>query len=95
MPVATELQEAITSRTYLPFDEARQAAYITSSAAVIAKLRAYENCESTRHLDDIASIIRLRGKKLDHQQINIVAARLGLLGRWRDLWRENHPPFSR
>jgi hypothetical protein len=51
----------------------------------VAKLRAYENSESTRHLDDIASIVRLQGKKLDQAKIDIAAARLGLLGVWRSL----------
>ena len=42
--------------------------------------------------DDIASIIRLQGKKLDAQAIDIAAARLGLLGVWRALWSQNQPP---
>ena len=63
VPVEPELKTMIADRTYLPFDEIRRAAYVTSTAVVIAKLRAFENSQSTRHLDDIASIIRLQGKR--------------------------------
>lgn len=69
--------------------EAIGAAYITPTAVVVAKLRAYESSESTRHLDDIASIVRLQGKKLDQEKIDIAAAQLGLLGVWRSLWERN------
>ena len=89
VPVEPELKVMITNRTYLPFDEIRRAAYITPTAVVVAKLRAYENSQSTRHLDDVASIIRLQGKKVDREQIDIAAARLGLLGVWRAAWAEN------
>jgi hypothetical protein len=80
----------IRERVYLPFDEMRRAAYITPTSLVIAKLRAYENSQSTHHLDDIASIVRLQGSKLVQKQLDMVAARLGLLGAWRSVWEENH-----
>jgi hypothetical protein len=89
VPVEQELQAMIADRTYLPFDEIRRAAYVTQTSVIIAKLRAYESSQSTRHLDDIASIIRLQGKKLDDKQLDITAARLGLLGVWRALWEQN------
>lgn len=91
VPTEPELKAMIVDRIYLPFDEMRRAAYVTQTAVIIAKLRAYENSQSTRHLDDIASIIRLQGNKLDVKQIDIVAARLGLLGVWRALWEQNQP----
>jgi hypothetical protein len=91
VPIEPELKAMVTDRIYLPFDEVRRAAYVTQASVVITKLRAYENSQSTRHLDDIASIIRLQGKKLDDKQIDIVAARLGLLGVWRALWQQNQP----
>lgn len=91
VPVEPELQEMIVKRTYLPFDEIRRAAYITPSSVIVAKLRDYENSQSTRHLDDIASIVRLQGQKLDQKRIDIFAARLGLLGAWRALWEQNQP----
>ncbi len=79
----------IADRTYLPFDEMRRAAYITPTSIVVTKLRAYQDSDSTRHLDDIASIVRQQGKKLDQATIDVVAARLGLLGVWRSLWEGN------
>jgi hypothetical protein len=91
VPVEPELQAMIAGRTYLPFDDIRRAAYVSATSVIIAKLRAYEDSQSTRHLDDIASIVRLQGKKLDTKQLEIVAARLGLLGVWRALWEQNQP----
>ena len=78
-------------RTYLPFDEIRRAAYITPTSVIIAKLRAYESSQSTRHLDDSASIVRLQANKLDKEKIDIAAAQLGLLGVWRAIWEQNQP----
>ncbi len=91
VPVEPELQAMIASRVYLPFDEIRRAAYLTPTAVIAAKLRAYQESQSTRHLDDIASIIRLQGKKLEREQLDVAAARLGLLGVWRALWEQNQP----
>lgn len=92
VPVEPELQAMITARSYLPFDEIRRAAYVTPSSVVIAKLRAFADSDSTRHLDDIASIVRLQGRQLAQAEIEIAAARLGLLGRWRALWEDNQRP---
>lgn len=91
VPTEPEIKAMMADRIYLPFDEIRRAAYVTQTSVVIAKLRAYENSQSTRHLDDIASIVRLQRKKLDTKQIDIVSARLGLLGVWRALWEQNQP----
>jgi hypothetical protein len=91
VPVEPDLQATITNRTYLPFDETRRAAYISPSAVVMSKLRAYDDSQSTRHLDDIASIVRLQGKKLNQEELEIFAARQGLLGVWRALWEGNQP----
>jgi hypothetical protein len=92
VPHEPELRAMIAERLYLPFDEMRRAAYVTPTSVVTAKLRAYENSQSTRHLDDIASIIRVQGSKLDQERLEIAAARLGLLGVWRALWDENQAP---
>lgn len=89
IPVEAELLTMIAERLYLPFDETRRAAYITPASVVITKLRAYEESGSTRHLEDIASIVRLQGNKLDSRRLDIVAARLGLLGLWRAILEEN------
>lgn len=91
VPHEPELRAMIAGRVYLPFDEMRRAAYVTPTSVVAAKLRAYEDSQSTRHLDDIASIVRVQGNKLDQERLEIAAARLGLLGVWRALWDENQP----
>jgi hypothetical protein len=91
VPVEPEFQAIIRELIYLPFDEVRRAAYITSTSLVIAKLRVYQDGLSSRHLEDIASIVRLQGNKLDLQRIDILAAKMGLLGLWRALWEENQP----
>ena len=63
-----------------PFDEhIVNAAYVTADSLIVAKLRAFENSQSTRHLDDIASIIRIQKANLDNAKIEIAAAQLGLL----------------
>ena len=67
----------------------RRAAYVTAVAAVVTKLRAYADSESTRHLEDIASIVRVQGKKLDGAAIDIIAARLKVFGQWRYIWETN------
>jgi hypothetical protein len=83
------LQSVIQERVYLPFDEIRRAAYVPAEALVISKLQAYAESESTRHLDDVASVVRIQGERLDNAQIDVSAARLGLLGVWRALWDDN------
>lgn len=91
VPVEPHLQAMIAARVYLPFDEIRRAAYVTPAGVIEAKLWAYQDGQSTRHLDDIASIVRLQANKLDRARLDVVAARLGLLGAWRSLWDENQP----
>ena len=92
VPTEPELLAMLADRVKLPFDEMRRAAYITPTSIVVAKLRAYENSESTRHLDDIASIVRLQGKKLNQAKIDVAAAQLGMLGVWRSVWEGNQRP---
>ena len=85
------LHQAINERLYLPYDEKRKVAYIPAEALVISKLQAFAESESTRHLDDVASVVRLQGEKLDGAQIDVAAAQMGLLGLWRALWTDNRP----
>lgn len=92
VPIEPDLLAMLADRVHLSFDEMRQAAYIRPTSVIVAKLRAYENSASTRHLDDIASIVRLQGKKLDQAKIDRAAAQLGLLGVWRALWETNQRP---
>lgn len=89
VPTEPELRAMIAERVYLPFDEIRRAAYITPASVISAKLRAYADSQSTRHLDDIASIIRTQAGRLEQKRLDIVAARLGLMGVWRNLWQTN------
>ena len=92
VPVEPELKVMMAERQYEAFDEMRQAAYVSATSLVIAKLRAYENSQSTRHLDDIAGLIRIRGHKLDGVRIEVAAANMGVLGVWRSLWDANRQP---
>lgn len=89
VPVEPELLAMIAERVSLPFDEGRRADYLTPTAVIVAKLRAYGESQSTRHLEDIASTVRLQGKQLNAEYLDIRAARLGLLGPWRALWQKN------
>lgn len=84
-----DLRAMIDERVYLPFDEMRRVAYVTATSVVAAKLRAWLDSGSTRHLDDIAGIIRVQGRRLDERRLDAVAARLGAYGVWRALW-ENY-----
>lgn len=86
VPVEPDLLAMIAERIYLPFDEIRRAAYITATSVIAAKLRAYMDSGSTRHLDDIAGIIRVQGRKLDVARLDRLAAGLGCYGVWRGLW---------
>ena len=63
----------------------RQAAYVSATSRVMAKLWAYENSQFTYHLDDIAGLIRIRGNQLAVARIEIAAANLEVLGVWRSL----------
>lgn len=85
------LRKALSERIRLPFDEMRDAAYVSADGTIVSKLVAYADSNSTRHLDDIGSIIRVKGNSLDAVYIETVAARLGVLGVWRRLWGENRP----
>lgn len=83
------LRQALAERVVLPFDEMRQAAYVSAEGAITSKLYAFAESGSTRHLDDIGSIIRVQGDRLDTAAIDVVAARLGVLGAWRAQWEQN------
>lgn len=89
VPTEPYLESMIAERMYMPFDEIRRAAYITATSVVAAKLRAYLDSNSTRHLDDIAGIIRVQGARLDSERLSQLAAQLGCFGVWRGLWSSN------
>jgi hypothetical protein len=81
----------LRERVILPFDELRQASYVTAEGAIASKLHAFAESGSTRHLEDIGSIVRVQGDELDGAAIDLVAARLGVLGAWRAQWDQNRP----
>ena len=89
VPNEPYLESMIAERITMPFDEIRRAAYITATSVVAAKLRAYLDSNSTRHLDDIAGIIRVQGARLDTERLSRLAAQLGCFGVWRELWSRN------
>jgi len=82
------LRQALAERVVLPFDEIRQAAYVSAEGAIASKLHAFAESGSTRHLEDISSIVRVQGDRLDAAAIDVVAARLGVLGAWRAQWEQ-------
>lgn len=88
VPHEPELRAMIDERVYLPFDQMRRAAYVTATGVIVAKLRAYLDSGSTRHLDDIAGIVRVQAERLDVRQLDRRAAQLGCYGVWRALWAE-------
>ena len=61
VPTEPDLRALLSDRIYLPFDEMRRAAYITADGLIMTKLRAYADSGSTRHLDDIGSVVRIQG----------------------------------
>lgn len=89
VPHEPYLRAMVAERVYLPFDEMRRAAYVTATSVVAAKLRAYLDSDSTRHLDDVAAIVRVQGRRLDDRRLDSVAAELGCYGVCRALWDEN------
>ena len=91
VPVELELLALVAERVYLPFDEMRRAAYVTAEGVIGAKLRAYVESGSTRHLDDIAGIVRVQGGRLDVRRLDQRAAQLGCYGVWRGIWQANAP----
>ena len=49
---------------------------------------------STRHLDDIAGIVRVQSSRLDSERLSRLAAQLGCFGVWREVWSRNARPNS-
>ena len=82
VPHESPLKAMIVSRIKLPFDEMRRAAYVTAESVIIAKLIAYQDSQSTRHLEDIGAIIRIQQRKLDLHHIELMAIKLGLFHIW-------------
>jgi hypothetical protein len=80
---------AFEHRRMKNFDEFRQAAYMPPESVILTKLRAYQDSDSSRHLEDIAGILRISGPGLDLNYIAREAARIGAFGTWRELLDRN------
>lgn len=89
VPIESDLLRMIAERVYLPFDEMRHGAYITATAVIAAKLQAYIENGSTRHLDDITGIVRVQRDRLDIRRLDQRATQLGCFGVWRQIWQAN------
>jgi len=79
------IQWAFEHRRIMPFDEARQAAYMPPESVILTKLRAYQASDSTRHLEDIERILRVSGPGLDRAYIERETLKMGMLALWRRL----------
>lgn len=89
VPVEPDLLAMIAERVYLPFDEARRAAYVTATGVVAAKLRAFVASSSTRHLGDIAGIVRVQGGPVGGTPVGAARGAVGCFGVWRGIWQAN------
>jgi hypothetical protein len=76
---------AFDHRQLRGFDEFRQAAYMPPESVILTKLQAYQDSGSTRHLDDIESIVRVSGPELDLSYIDREAVKMEGYAAWRDL----------
>lgn len=79
------LNWAFDHRQVKQFDEFRQACYMPPESVILTKLQAFRESGSTRHLDDVESILRVSGVELDISYVNREATRTGVSGDWRDL----------
>jgi len=86
---------AFEHRRVKNFDEFRQAAYMPPESVILTKLRVYQDSTSTRHLDDIESILRVSGPELDLAYVDREAARTGVFGTWRELLDRSGLPDDR
>lgn len=85
VPNEPHLLEMIDTKIRIPFDEIREANYISATSLIISKLIAFEDSQSTRHLDDIESVVNTQGKKLDLAKIDLFASKIGVFEIWRSL----------
>ncbi len=79
------IEWAFEHRRIMPFDKARQAAYMPPESVILTKLRAYRASESTRHLEDVESILRVSGPDLDRVYVERQAPKMEMLKTWRRL----------
>jgi hypothetical protein len=79
------LSWAFEHRQVRQFDEVRQASYMPPESVILTKLRAYQDSGSTRHLDDVESILRISGPELDLAYIHQEAAKMECYAVWQAL----------
>lgn len=58
--------------------------FLSPEDLIVSKLIWFRKSESTRHLEDIESVLAISGDRVDRNYVNSQAGRLGL----RDLWRK-------
>lgn len=58
-------------------------------SVILTKLRAYQGSGSTRHLDDIESILRISGPELDLAYVHREAAKMECCPTWQGLVSKN------
>ena len=73
----------------MDFSLGRKARFMPPESVILFKLRAYRESQSTRHVEDIAGIVRVSGESLDSAYLDVEAARMGEIGLWRTLWKDN------
>ncbi|MEM7799669.1 MAG: nucleotidyl transferase AbiEii/AbiGii toxin family protein [Chloroflexota bacterium] len=89
VPNEPRLKQMIVERVKLPFDEMRDAHYVSAESLIIAKMIAFKDSQSTRHIDDIAAVVRVQAKKLDLQKVTQAAVDLSLFGVWQAILEQN------
>lgn len=83
------LKQMIAERIKLPFDEIRGAHYVSPESLIIAKLIAFKDSQSTRHLEDIEAVVRIQGKKLNIPRLTEFSIESGLFGVWQAILEKN------
>lgn len=89
VPNDPRLKQMIVERVKLPFDEMREAHYVSAESLIVAKLIAFKDSQSTRHIDDIGAVVRVQGKKLDLQKVTRASIELSLFGVWQAILEQN------
>ena len=69
------IEWAFDHKRVLPFDEARQAAYMPPESVILTKLRTFQISGSTRHLEDVEGILRISGPGPDQAYIELTGPR--------------------
>lgn len=83
----TYSQEAFRRRTATEIEEI-PVEIATAEDIVIAKLDWAKQGQSLRQIEDVAGILKLRSKQLDHSYLNKWITELGLTSQWNDARRQ-------